>query len=391
MAADGTIGILSDRVDKIACHKCHASVDVRSVEPFDIVVCSACGAELPVPALLGQFVLLKELGKGAMGAVYKAFDRTLKRNVAIKVMLQSLGRDQQFTENFLREARSLAALNNPNVVQIYSCGQEKGQPYMVMELLDGGRLDDYTERAEQMDEVKLLEIGLEVVKGLKAASTINMVHGDVKPANVLFDKNGTAKVVDFGLARIAQKKQGLGEIWGTPYYIAPEKARKEKEDQRADIYSLGATLFHALAGHPPFEGKTAQDVVIARLRNPAPSLREYRSDLHERTVALIARMLDAEPFKRYPNYDSLLTDFERALQGAKTEPIPVIQDKPRSKGKQIVIGLVLLALAGLVIALTLSRSGREEPKKETGKEGPVRMKLINGKLVPVRVPVDEGN
>ena len=204
--------------------------------PFSVVHCPSCGAELPVPAVLGNFVLFKTIGKGAMGAVYQGFDQTLKRHVAIKVILQTLGEDTVFVDNFIREAQALAALNHVNVVQIYSCGKEKGHPYIVMEMISGERLDDMMAKRGALNEKRVLEIALDVTNGLKAANEIGLIHGDIKPQNILIDQRGTAKVVDFGLARNVDAETDTAEIWGTPYYIAPEKARRQKEDHRADIY-----------------------------------------------------------------------------------------------------------------------------------------------------------
>lgn len=316
---DETAEIIADKVGRIACRKCGQIIDVSDLESFSSVNCSACGTEQTVPAQLGQFLLLELLGTGGMGAVYKALDQTLGRYVAIKVMKRALGDNPQFIENFMREARAAAALNHPNVVQIYSCGQEKGQPYIVMELVSGGRLDEMIATGNPMDEVRALEIGIDVAEGLKAASDIGLIHGDVKPANILFDKNGVAKVVDFGLARFVGFQSESGEIWGTPYYIAPEKARGQKVDHRSDIYSLGATLYHALGAKPPFDGNTAADVVVARLKNPAIGLRVIRPSLQPETADVIARMLEADPFMRYPTYPSLIADLREALRVAKQQ------------------------------------------------------------------------
>ena len=158
------------------------------------------------------------------------------------------------------------------------------------------------------------------------------MHGDIKPANILFGKNGEAKVVDFGLASfIGQKETQSGEIWGTPYYIAPEKAKGKPADFRSDIYSLGGTLFHVLTGCPPFDGDTPLDVVLARLNNPAPNILEYRPDLTEETAAMIARTLEVEPSMRHPSYLALLADMRAALEAANKGGRPGKNMKVRKK------------------------------------------------------------
>ena len=352
---DDVLEIDAERVDQIVCRGCGAALDTRSVRPLQKFACPKCGTENHAPLRMGNFLLLELLGKGGMGAVYRGLDETLGRYVAIKVMRRSLAADRQFVENFLREARAAAALSHPNVVQVYSCGEWRGQPYIVMELVDGGRLDEEIAKGEPMDEVRALEIALDVAEGLRAASQIGLVHGDIKPANILFDSKGTAKVADFGLARFAKREPDSKEIWGTPYYIAPEKARGEKTDHRADIYSLGATIYHALGAKPPFEGETATDVVLARLKNPAIGLRVIRPSLQPETADVVARMLEADPFMRYPTYESLIADLREALRIAKQQSRGSPAARRRARTNMIVaVGIPAVLVLGVSLAVVLS-------------------------------------
>jgi hypothetical protein len=214
-------------------------------------------------------------------------------------------------------------LNHPNIVQIYSFGVAHGQPYMVMELLEGGRMDQMIARGEYLSESLVFKLALDVAEGLNAAATIGLIHGDVKPENILIDHNGVAKVVDFGLAQFKQQAESeVKDIWGTPYYIAPEKIRGHPGDARSDIYSLGATLFHVLTLKPPFDGKTPIDVVKARLKAPAPAVRSLRKDVDPEVEAIIARMLEVEPIRRYPTYPSLLSDMRRTM--GRLKPVPMV-------------------------------------------------------------------
>ncbi len=266
---------------------------------------------IPTPSDFGHFVLERELGHGGMGGVYLARDKMLDRKVAIKVMLKSLGADPAFVERFQREAQAAARLNHPNIAQIYSFGQENGMPYIAMELVSGGSLDKEMEaNPGTMDPVRVMKVGQQVADALALAAEQGLVHGDVKPENVLFDADGNAKLVDFGLAAM----QGdSSEIWGTPYYISPEKVRRQKIDYRADIYSLGGTLYHALTGVAPFEGEDATEVVKARFNGPPRKPSEVRADLPPEIDPIIMRMLEVEPSMRYPTYQSLLGDFKRFL------------------------------------------------------------------------------
>jgi len=325
-------------------------MDVTGRAAFSQINCPNCGTELTIPVMLGQFLLVERMGSGGMGAVYRALDSALNRFVAIKVMKASLGVDAKLVESFIREAQAAAALNHRNIVQIYSCGQEKGQPYIVMELVTGGKMNHMFTKAEPMDEVKLLKVALDVAEGLKAANEVGLVHGDIKPENVLIDNSGTAKIVDFGLAQFVNAQKNRGEIWGTPYYISPERARGNLADHRSDIYSLGATMFHALSGEPPFDGKTAADVVLARLKHPPPDLKELRPGLQSQTVELINRMMAADPYLRYPNSASLKSDMNAALQAAKDAKTTVKQKnkhKKKSKASLIVAGVTMAVLIGL--------------------------------------------
>lgn len=367
----GDLEIDADRVEKIVCRGCGTTLEVSDREPLIKFPCPKCGTENFVPLRMANFLLLELLGRGGMGAVYRALDETLGRYVAIKVMRRSLAADRKFVENFLREARAAAALSHPNVVQVYSCGEWRGQLYIVMELVDGGKLDEEISKGEPMDEVRALEIALDVAEGLRAAAEIGLVHGDIKPANILFDSHGTAKVADFGLARFAHREKETGkEIWGTPYYIAPEKARGQTVDHRADIYSLGATIYHALGAKPPFEGETATDVVLARLKNPAIGLRVIRPGLQPETADVVARMLEADPFMRYPTYESLIADLREALRIAKQQNRGRALARRKSRtNTAIAIAVPVLVVISIAAALWLSlkplQKGKRKPESQS--------------------------
>lgn len=340
--------MIGERVESLACSKCDTVMDVSSSEPFSIVECPNCGAQLSVPKRLGEFILMRFLGQGGMGAVFQAYDAKLGRQVAIKVLGSVLGSDTAAMDNFLREARAAAQITSPNVVSIYQVGEDNGVPFIVMELISGGQLDKMIED-KPLPELQALEVCRHAARGLSAAQEIGLFHGDIKPENILFDQHGIAKIADFGLAQFLQRgtRSKPGEIWGTPYYIAPEKARKQQEDYRSDIYSLGATLFHALTGQPPFEGETAAEVVLARLRQLPPDIRDIDPNLHAETEELVARMLDPDPTSRYPNYTSLLSDFDRVIDTIRHDRPAA--GKGRSKGRKFLL-FILLVLIGAGIA-----------------------------------------
>ncbi|MEI8341237.1 MAG: protein kinase [Verrucomicrobiota bacterium] len=265
---------------------------------------------------LGHFELLEQIGKGGMAAVFRAYDPSLNRKVAIKLLDEELAQqDPQFVENFIHEAQSAAAINHPNIVQIYFVGEENGNYYIAMELLEGRSLDEIIKEEGPQSEDAVLRIGIQMTDALHAAYANQMIHGDIKPQNIFITNNGTAKLLDFGLAKMANIEvatESDGSVWGSAYYISPERVGHKAEDFRSDIYSLGATLFHALVGHPPFDADTPEELAAKRLSEKAPTLRRINPDISAKTEQIIARMLNKSTFLRYLDYDSLLKDLRTA-------------------------------------------------------------------------------
>jgi len=323
--------IITEPVTSVACPKCGMVLDVTDVPAFTGVQCPSCEFEFQVPARFGSFMLLHLIGMGGMGGVYRARDEGLNREVAIKVIQKSLGDDAQFVESFQREAQAAARLNHPNIAQIYSFGQVQGQPYIAMELVSGGSLDKMMKNGP-VDPAVAFNIGMQIAEGLREAAEAGLVHGDVKPENILFDSEKNAKLVDFGIA--AMQGASSAEVWGTPYYIAPEKVQKQRADHRADIYSLGATLYHAIAGVPPFDGVDATEVVKARFNGPPKPLHDVRGSVPEEVEAVIMRMLELDQTQRYPTYGSLLSDMRRYLSKAGPVNVAASSKKIMIKGKR---------------------------------------------------------
>ena len=265
----------------------------------------------------GNFLLERELGSGGMGGVYMGRDKMLDRPVAVKVMLKELGSDAEFVEKFKKEAQSAARLIHPNIAQVYSYGICDGMPYIAMELASGGSLYSVMNaNPGKTDIARVIKICQQVAQALQCASDQGCVHGDVKPENILLDANGNAKLVDFGLAAM---QKDTDEIWGTPYYISPEKVRKEPVDFRADMYSLGGTLYHALTGVAPFEGDDAIAVVKERFNGPPKKPSEIRPELTPAIDELVMKMLALEKENRYPSFEALLEAFKEVLTSGLTK------------------------------------------------------------------------
>lgn len=259
----------------------------------------------------GNFLLERELGRGGMGGVYMGRDKMLDRPVAVKVMLKEYGADPEFVEKFKKEAQAVARLIHPNISQVYSYGIADGMPYIAMELVAGASLDQLMKNAPGKTDIpRIMKIGEQVAQALRCAADQGLVHGDVKPENVLLDPNGNAKLVDFGLAAM---QKDTDEVWGTPYYIAPEKVKKEPVDYRADMYSLGGTLYHALTGVAPFEGDDAAAVVRKRFEGAPKKPSEIRPEISSQIDALIMKMLAMKASDRFPSFEALLTQYRKVL------------------------------------------------------------------------------
>ncbi|MDP6633771.1 MAG: SUMF1/EgtB/PvdO family nonheme iron enzyme [Phycisphaerae bacterium] len=356
MAQKRVIEIQADRVAKAACPKCGSVVDATAAPAFSVLQCAQCQTKFAAPGRLGGFVLLKELGRGQMGVTYRAFEKVLGRYVAIKVMRASLGGDPKRVKDFMAEGRALASLDHPNAVRIYSIGQEKGQPYIAMELVNGRSVGHLMGRDKKLTEARALEIATGVARALRAASEIGLIHSDVKPDNIVLDEKGRAKLVDFGIARFGPGKLEADAAIGTPYYVAPEQVLRASVDHRTDIYSLGATLYHMLSGSPPFPGTDLQTVLNARLKKNAPSLMKSCRGLHMETVHVVAKMLQKDPARRYQDYDELLKDLRRACWASGAELTQDADDAPlvlaspghgSFLGKMMLVTVVLLGLAGV--------------------------------------------
>ena len=264
-----------------------------------------------LPEKLGPYRVLGRLGQGGMGVVYKGHDEVLDRPVALKVLARSRNARAEDAE---REARAIAAITHPNVVQVYAAGEHEGLAYFAMELVNGPDLREVLENEGPLPVARARRYMSQAALGLRAAARKSIFHRDVKPANLLLDaRDDQVKVADFGLAKRACVDASMGGtslIAGTPLYVAPEVIRDGVGDHRADIYSLGATFFHLLAGQPPFGGRAAADALVGHARTPAPDLRSLRPDVPASFAALIRRCMEKDPSARFASYDELLEELE---------------------------------------------------------------------------------
>lgn len=358
---------------RVECAACGQSVDTLAAEPLSTIPCPRCRADVFVPGLLGSLRLIRALGEGTSGIVYLAHDVDLNREVAVKVFFkgpsagpaetgsdptgdvktQDKTRDAH-VEKALAEARALNALEHPNVVRIYKVEQKNGRPYIVMEYLAGNRLDTVIDEKWLVEEPRALRMAIDIAQGLKAVNDAGYAHLDVKPANIQMDAAGTCKLLDYETARELDhiEEHGAGLV-GTPYYVAPEIVLRLPVDFRADIFSLGATLFHLIAQRPPFQGENSREVVQERLKRRAMNLREIRPDISPQTAAIIDRMLAPDAVARYGSYESLLDELNQAFTLAMSRQSAKAQQTQARPAKLAPTTWAAIVAGGLVAVVVL--------------------------------------
>ncbi|APW63271.1 serine/threonine-protein kinase [Paludisphaera borealis] len=268
------------------------------------------------------YTIIDKLGKGSMGVVFKAKQISVNRIVAIKVLLDSLAQNKEFIRRFEREAQIAAKLSHNNIVNAIDAGEAGGRFFFVMEYVEGPTIKDYIDKNKIFEEKEAVRIAMAVAEALKHANQRGLIHRDIKPENVILTKDGGVKLADLGLARLTgDEKWGLAEAGmaiGTPYYISPEQVRGQTDiDIRADIYSLGATLYHMMTGQVPYGGDTPSEVmrkhVDPRVELVPPD--HVNTRISSGMGMVIETMLAKNRENRYSNPDDLILDFKCLLQG----------------------------------------------------------------------------
>jgi serine/threonine protein kinase len=347
----------AEKMITTACPGCQNVIDVTGLEPGDSITCPYCRNEFPITRQFGNFLLERQLGAGGMGTVYLGRDITLERVVAIKVLRPELVSDQKFMATFLREAEITASLNHPNIVQVYAFGEHESVYYLVVEYISGGSLDERIMSLGSITELEGIEIGISVARGLECALERGLIHRDIKPGNILFNANNTAKVVDFGLSLSFETTDHFdGEIWGTPYYVAPEKLERLPEDFRSDLYSLGATLFHAISGRPPYEGEDPNAVAMKHLSGNVVSLKAFVPDISDQTTFAVSKAMARNPEDRYASYAEFIAQLEDAKRRITDPNFKETQMKDvaildSANGSKHAIWLILGVVAIVVVLL----------------------------------------
>src|SRR5215212_330399 len=266
-------------------------------------------------SLSGRYRLDAQIGTGGMSTVYRAFDTVLERPVAVKLMHRDMAGHPDQLERFRREARAVAQLNHPHIVQVIDAGEDENMPYIVFEYVEGETLKDRIRRFGRLPVPEAIAYAIEIAWALGAAHDRGIVHRDVKPQNVLVDEEGSAKVTDFGIARTLDQ-EGLtadGRVLGTTDYVSPEQALGHAVTGQSDLYSLGVVVFEMLTGDVPFHGENQVAVAMKHVREELPDVQLRRPEVSAGVAAVLDRMTAKDLAQRYQTDRELIADLEEVL------------------------------------------------------------------------------
>jgi hypothetical protein len=334
---------------------------------------------------LGKYHIGQEIGRGGMGAVYKGYDPTLNRTVAIKILAPHLIWEKRFINRFVREARTVAKLSHPNIVSIHDVGVQDGIYYLVMAFVEGETLGHLLAREGALPPRRAVAILAQIARALDFAHQRGVVHRDVKPGNVLLEAGQRVVLTDFGIARAAEgtRLTATGMSLGTPEYMSPEQARGEPTDARSDVYSLGIVLYEMLTGQVPFHADTPLATLRMQADSPPPSPRQLMASLSPAVEGVVLKALGKDPASRYPSAGLLVEALLKAIEGrmpaaevrelhraqasaaGRTIPRKPVPGARRTVWPWVAVGLAAIALiVGGAIAL------QDKPPPATGTSAP---------------------
>lgn len=338
--------------------------------------------------LQNRYEILDLIGSGGMSEVYRAHCHKLNRDVAIKLLKKEFCSDEEFVRKFKYEAQAAAALNHPNIVNIYDVVDEEELHYIVMELVDGITLKEYILQKGKLGISEAVGIATQVARGIGAAHERRIIHRDVKPQNMILSRDGKVKVADFGIARAVSSQTVSSQAMGSVHYISPEQAKGEFTDERSDIYSLGVTLYEMLTGRLPFQGDTAVSVALSHIEETMTPPSVYNPDIPAGLEKIILKCCAKDPEARYQNVDALIADM-KAVQERPDELPPGTASEAASDGSTRMLSKQEMAEIRSVAG---RKSRKAEPAKQTSEEesedaGLNRMLKTVGMILAVAVAV----
>ena len=309
------------------CPNCRIGIEADPSLAGGTAECPGCNSIILIPMpgidkgmIIRGFKLEAKLGTGGMGEVWLAHHTTMERKVALKILSPGLTHNQEFVERFMKEVRNSAKMEHPNIVTAFDAGVEKGIYYLATSFIDGAELGNLLKAEKVFEEKRALKIVRDIACALQYAwEECQILHRDIKPSNIMIDKKGNAKLLDLGIAKSLSEDSGLtisGMIVGTPYYMSPEQAlSKPNQDFRADLYSLGATLFHMVTGNVPFDGETAVGILTKHITETLPSPSSLNPDISIGCCSLIETMMAKNKSDRYSSWDLCISDIDRVAAG----------------------------------------------------------------------------
>jgi len=318
----------------------------------------------------GRYEIIEEIGRGGMGRVYRAYDRQIKEDVALKLLKPEISFNEKAVERFRNELKFARRIAHPRVCRMYDLGESGLSHFLTMEYVEGEDLKAFIRRSDHLTTPKALNIGRQIAEGLSEAHRIGVVHRDLKPQNVMIDREGKAKIMDFGLARIAEGEglTGSGLMLGTPEYMSPEQVDLKEVDARVDIYALGIILYEMVTGHVPFKGETPLAVAMKQKNEKARDARESNPLVPDSLIMVIQKCLEKDPSRRYQTAaeaSTALDEVERGLSSAVREISrsaargSSAQLRPRRSKWMFVFPAALLVIIALVISVTTLTKNRE--------------------------------
>jgi eukaryotic-like serine/threonine-protein kinase len=323
---------------------------------------------------VGDFRIEKKLGQGGMGTVFLATQVSLDRKVALKTLSPEFAKKQDFVKRFLREARSMARLQHPNVVQVYAADSASGVNYAAIEFIDGRSMQGWMNELKQLNVGDALHVTLVCADALKHAHDQNMIHRDIKPDNILVTSKGVVKVADFGLAKaidedVSMTQSGTG--LGTPLYMAPEQARNAKHvDKRTDIYALGSTLYYFLTGKLPFTGENTLELIVAKEKGSFTHAKKLNPQIPERLDLMIDKMLMKDPNHRYADCGEIIRDL-----GGLGVANPALSFIETAGGETPIISAAVAAASSINTARLQATRGPGSAPTQAGKQPPAGGRL----------------
>ncbi len=342
--------------------------------------------------LNGRYRIEDRIGSGGMSTVYRAFDETLERQVAVKILHGHISEDEPSLERFRREARTVAQLSHPHVVMVIDAGEDDGHPYIVFEHVRGETLKDRIKREQQLPVAEAVAYAIEIGRALQAAHEAGLVHRDVKPQNVLLDDEGRAKVTDFGIALGLDRGQltGAGKVIGTTDYVSPEQAMGQDVTGQSDVYSLGIVLYEMLTGSVPFSGESHVSVAMKHVHEGLPDVQRRRPEVSAALASLIERATAKDCRARYASMADFVHDLEEILTyesarsgGATGEATAILSQLPGASSgratvrRRLALGLVYVLIAGVVAALAALLINGEDAQQDPPDQGDLTAISLN--------------